>query len=70
MKITIESHGSVFTGELNEGCDIHDVTIAVKGLLVASGYHPVTVDEIYDPLMTDSWNISLTPPEQDNDDTE
>tara|TARA_R110002167_G_scaffold65261_2_gene184392 strand:+ start:1868 stop:2080 length:213 start_codon:yes stop_codon:yes gene_type:complete len=70
MKITIESHGSIFVGELQKDCDIHEVTHAIKGLLVASGYHPVSVDEIYDPLMTDSWNISLTPPEEKYDDTE
>ena len=70
MKITIEAHGSKFTGELSAGCDIQEVTSAVKGLLVAAGYHPVTVDEMYDPHLTDSWNITPIPPEDNEHDTE
>ena len=70
MKITIEAYGNKFVGELSEGSDIQEVTSAVKGLLVAAGYHPVTVDEIYDPHSTDSWNITPIPSEDNEHDTE
>ena len=47
MKITIEPYsGGEFTGT-NDAEHILEVVQLFKGLLVASGYHPKTVDEYF-----------------------
>lgn len=48
MKITIEPYsGGKFSGETDAEC-IEEVVGLFKGLLVASGYHPRTADDIFD----------------------
>jgi len=43
--ITIESHGNKFSAELPWDVNLYDLMSAMRGLLVASGYSPNTVDE-------------------------
>jgi hypothetical protein len=38
MRITIESHGRKYTAELAWDANIEDVTEALRGLLIASGW--------------------------------
>ena len=45
MKITIEAHGRTYTAELED--DIGAFNEAVRGLLVAVGYHTDTVDDYF-----------------------
>ena len=45
MKITIEAHGRTYTAELED--DIGALNDAVRGLLVAVGYHTDTVDDYF-----------------------
>jgi Tat protein secretion system quality control protein TatD with DNase activity len=61
MKITIEPYsGGEITG-LNEAEHILEVVQLFKGLLVAAGYHPKTVDEYFNTEET--WFIDE---EEDN----
>ena len=53
MKIIIEPYsGGKYTAE-HEAEHISEVVTAFKGLLVASGYHPSTVDEYFNEV--DEW---------------
>ena len=45
MKITIENLGAEFSSDIADDCTLDQVLIAMKGLLVAAGFHPVTVDQ-------------------------
>ena len=51
MKITIQSYNNTFTWESAGEDDIcmQDLVSHLKGLLVASGYHPKNVDECFSP---------------------
>jgi hypothetical protein len=55
MKITIKlSSGEKFTGEtFGNGECIEDVITLFKGMLVSSGFHPRTVDDVFD--VEDKW---------------
>ena len=44
MKITITEHDITASVENSDGSNIWEVHEMIKGLLVAVGYHPTTVD--------------------------
>ena len=47
MKITITEYDTTVSVESLNGSDIWEVHELIKGLLVAVGYHPTTVDETF-----------------------
>ena len=55
MKITIENLGAEFSADIADDCALDQVLITVKGLLVAAGFHPVTVDQ---EIIPNDWAIS------------
>lgn len=44
MKITIEQYGNSVSADIPDESDLERVIIALKGLVVAAGYHPTTAD--------------------------
>ena len=44
MKITIEQYGNSVSADIPDESDLGRVIIALKGLVVAAGYHPTTAD--------------------------
>ena len=59
MKITIEAHGKTIIVDTNdEHDDIQTVVETLKGMLVTVGFHPVTVDNMFDGEMYDTpWEL-------------
>ena len=55
MKITIENLGANFSADIADDCTLDHVLIALKGLLVAAGFHPVNVDQ---EIIPNDWAIS------------
>lgn len=55
MKITITNYDATFSADILNEADLGQVLIALKGLLVASGFHPVNVDQ---ELIPNDWAIS------------
>ena len=50
MRITIEAYGDTFTWESKEdGKSLAELVPQLKGLLVATGFHPRSVDEVFNP---------------------
>jgi hypothetical protein len=48
MKIEIELYGEKFTWSSDhDGYDVYTIAEKLKGLLVASGFHPNSVDQIF-----------------------
>lgn len=57
MKITIETnHGGVYTS-CEDAYTVEQAARMFQGLLVASGYHPSSVDGIFDPDMVECWKL-------------
>ena len=44
MKITIEQFGASVSAEIPDDSDLERVIIALKGLVVAAGFHPISAD--------------------------
>ncbi len=48
MKLTLTLHDNIYTVDTpDDGIDINQVAEHIKGLLVAAGYHPTNVDQIF-----------------------
>ena len=54
MKIAITNYGRDYSVEIEEGADIGDTMDALKGLLVAVGFHPATVDQY---ILPNEWGL-------------
>lgn len=65
MKIQLTHYGKTYTAEGSDGADIVEVLEDFKGLLVAAGFHPRTVDSHFPHLCTAWW-----PEEEDDADPE
>ena len=58
MKIEIEINGETYSWKSNyEDCTIYDVAEKFKGLLVSAGFHPDSVDELFDEGVIGSWKL-------------
>jgi hypothetical protein len=55
MKISINNLGAEFSANIADDCTLEQVMIALKGLLVAAGFHPVSVDN---EVIPNDWAIS------------
>ena len=50
MKISIQAYKDTFTWETEaDGVDLQEAICQIKGLLVAVGFHPKSVDEHFSP---------------------
>ena len=58
MKITIEPYSGGTYQAQNEAEHITEVINKFKGLLVACGYHPVTVDEMFCSTAIEPWDVT------------
>lgn len=59
MKIQIELHGKTYTCESeHDGVDVYEVANMFKGLLVNAGFHPNSVEDIFDPDMVEPWCLN------------
>lgn len=56
MKITIEQYGNSVSADIPDESDLERVIIALKGLLVASGFHPSTADR---ELLIGEWGLYI-----------
>lgn len=54
MKITIEQYGNSVSAEIADESDFERFIIALKGLVVAAGYHPETADR---ELIPGDWGL-------------
>lgn len=54
MKIVIEQYGNSVIADIPDESDIDRVIIALKGLLVASGFHPESADR---ELLIGEWGL-------------
>ena len=54
MKITIEQYGNSVSADIADEGDFERFIIAIKGLAVAAGFHPETVDR---ELITGDWGL-------------
>ena len=58
MKITLEPYsGGTYTAH-SDAEEITQVATMIKGLLVQCGYHPETVDNLFNEHEVESWNTS------------
>jgi len=68
MKIKIELHGNTYSWESEHGGhDIQSVAEKIKGLLVSCGYHPDSVDSVFNDEAVESWNAELYQKDFDED---
>lgn len=56
MKITIEHYGISVSAEIADQSDFERVIVALKGLLVAAGFHPETADR---ELIPGDWGLYI-----------
>ena len=56
MKIVIEQYGSSVSADIPDESDIERVIIALKGLVVAAGFHPETADR---ELIPGDWGLYI-----------
>ena len=57
MKIKIELYENTYSWESeHDGHDIQSVVEKIKGLLVSCGYHPDSVDSVFNDEAVESWN--------------
>lgn len=54
MKITIEQYGNSVSADIADEGDFERFIIAIKGLAVAAGFHPETVDR---ELIPGDWGL-------------
>lgn len=54
MKIVIEQYGNSVSAEIPDESTMERVIIALKGLLVAAGYHPESADR---ELLVGEWGL-------------
>jgi len=55
MEISIKQYGNIVSAEIPEGSDLDRVMIALKGLVVAAGFHPVNADQ---EMLVNDWGVS------------
>lgn len=55
MKISIEQYGNEVSASIPEDSSLDRIMIALKGLVVAAGFHPVNADQ---HMLPDEWGIS------------
>lgn len=59
MKLQIEIHGKTYTCEAeHDGVDVYEAAEMFKGLLVNAGFHPSSVESIFDPNAVESWCLT------------
>ena len=56
MKITIEQFGNSVSADIADESDFERVIVALKGLLVAAGFHPETADR---ELIPGDWGLYI-----------
>ena len=58
MKIEIEINSEIYRWKSNfEDHNIYEIAEKFKGLLVSAGFHPDSVDEIFDETVIGSWQL-------------
>tara|TARA_B110000467_G_scaffold151789_1_gene160459 strand:- start:812 stop:1015 length:204 start_codon:yes stop_codon:yes gene_type:complete len=67
MKITIETTQTTASVEFQEG-DISTVADHIRGLLVATGYHPETAEEAFNSDLVPVWFSEKTDQNSSDDD--
>jgi hypothetical protein len=67
MKITIESNHGTFSAEYKD-VTIIEMAMQLKGMMVACGFHPESVDSVFDPCVIDPWFSEKD--DEDEDDTD
>ena len=55
MEISIKQYGNEVSASIPEGSSLDRIMIALKGLVVAAGFHPVNADQ---HMLPDDWGIS------------
>lgn len=55
MEISIKQYGNVVSASIPEDSSLDRIMIALKGLVVASGFHPVNADQ---EMLINGWGIS------------
>ena len=56
MKIVIEQYGNSVSAEIPDESTLERVIIALKGLVVAAGFHPETADR---ELIPGDWGLYI-----------
>ena len=68
MKIEIENKSGRYLWESQQDdYDIYTLAEHIKGLLVSAGYHPNSVDEIFDEYTVSRWNLNRDEEHIDSD---
>ena len=58
MKLSLEMHDTTYTIESIADPDVEQMATMFRGLLVNAGFHPSSVEALFDVHAIDSWNIS------------
>lgn len=58
MKLSLELHDTTYTVESKHDPDVEQMATMFRGLLVNAGFHPQSVEAMFDVNVVDSWNIS------------
>lgn len=56
MKLSLTLHGKIYSvesDEVHDGSDVYELAQQFKGLLVNAGYHPCSVDSVFN--LDDQW---------------
>lgn len=54
MKITITNYESEFSAEIADASTLEELLSEIKGLLVAVGFHPISVDQ---HILPNEWGL-------------
>lgn len=68
MIITLQLHDTTYTVASPKDPDASDMALMFRGLLVQAGFHPVTVEALFDVNAVETWDLcpdeSDQPPEE------
>ena len=64
MILTLQLHDVTYTVAAPKDPDAQEMAQMFRGLLVQAGFHPITVEALFDVNAVDSWDLC---PEEDQD---
>lgn len=57
MKLTLQIHNKTHTTECGDDVTLTDMCDTFRGMLVQAGFHPSSVEAMFDVTALDSWDI-------------
>jgi len=59
MKLQLDIHDAKYTYEHpDDHANITDIVEAFRGMLVTAGFHPMTIEALFDETAIEPWNLA------------